>query len=116
MTKDSKPNFEISGELRQLAQRNVEQARKAVEDFIAAGRKAVATMEGQRAVAQTSVKNAAHKAMGFAEQNIAISFEFANKLVHAKDVMDIVQIQTDFVKTQTEALREQAKELGQTVA
>jgi hypothetical protein len=36
--------------------------------------------------------------MGFAEQNIAVSFEFAKKLVNAKDVMDIVQIQTDFVK------------------
>ncbi|MGD0673740.1 MAG: phasin family protein [Candidatus Binatus sp.] len=44
----------------------------------------------------------------------AVSFEFAKKLVNAKDVMDMVQIQTDFVKAQTAALREQAKELGQT--
>src|SRR5580700_8077054 len=105
MTKDSIPNFEISSEMRQLAQQSVEHARKAIVDFIAVGRKAAATMEGQR--------HAADKAMGFAEQNIAVSFEFAKKLVNAKDVMDIVQIQTDFVKAQTAALREQAKELGQ---
>jgi hypothetical protein len=48
MTKDSIPNFEISSEMRHLAQQSVEHARKAIVDFIAVGRKAAATMEGQR--------------------------------------------------------------------
>ena len=54
--------------------------------------------------------------MKFAEQNVAISFQFAQKLVHAKDVAEFVQIQNDFVKVQTAALREQAKELERSAA
>ena len=116
MNKELPPNFEISNELRKLAQQSVEQARKAVEDFIAAGHKAAAAMEGQTAVVQASAKSAAGRAMKFAEQNVAISFQFAQKLVHAKDVAEFVQIQNDFVKVQTAALREQAKELERSAA
>lgn len=110
MTESSIKGFEISSETRQLAQQSVERAQKHVVDFIAAGRKAaVATLEGQGAVAQASVMRATDTAMKFAEENIAVSFEFAKKLVDAKNVMDMAQIQVDFVKTQTAALREQAK-------
>jgi hypothetical protein len=112
MTNDSTPNFEIPHEMRQLVQLSLEQAQKAVNDSIAAGHKVAAAMEGQKAGTQASAKNAARRTMEFAEQNVAISFEFARKLVHAK----IAQIQPDFVKAQTATLREQAKELGQTMA
>jgi hypothetical protein len=116
MTNDSTPNFEIPHEMRQLVQLSLEQAQKAVNDSIAAGHKVAAAMEGQKAGTQASAKNAARRTMEFAEQNVAISFEFARKLVHAKDVTEIAQIQPDFVKAQTATLREQAKELGQTMA
>jgi phasin len=53
------------------------------------------------------------KAMTFAEQNVANSFEFARKLVRAKDVQDILRLHSEFIRAQMEALSSQAKELGE---
>jgi phasin len=114
--KNSTPNFEISAEMRKLAQQSVERARKSVEDFIAAGRKTAAAIEGQGAAAHARTRNAADRAMEFAEHNVATSFEFAQKLIQTKDVTEIVQLQADFVKAQIATLHEQAKELGQAMA
>jgi phasin family protein len=52
--------------------------------------------------------------MAFAEQNVASSFEFAQKLARAKDIEEIMRLQAEFVKTQMQTLSDQAKELGET--
>jgi hypothetical protein len=54
--------------------------------------------------------------MAFAEKNIATSFEFAQKVARAKNIQELTQLQTAFVKAQIPAFAEQAKALGQTVA
>jgi hypothetical protein len=51
--------------------------------------------------------------MTFAEQNVASSFEFAQQVVRAKDVQDVMKLQADYIKRQMQALGEQAKELGE---
>jgi hypothetical protein len=48
----------------------------------------------------------------YVERNVAASFEFSDKLLHAKDFQDIVRIQTEFFQTQLRALTEQNKALG----
>ena len=50
--------------------------------------------------------------MGFAEQNIANSFEFAQKLVRAKDIQEVMALQQEFLKPQMQAMQAQAKDLG----
>jgi phasin family protein len=52
-------------------------------------------------------------AMAFAEQNIANSFEFAQQLLRAKDLQDVLKLQADYVKRQMQAFNEQARELGE---
>ena len=49
--------------------------------------------------------------MAFAEKNVATSFEFAQKVVRAKDIQELMQLQTEFVKTQMPAFVEQARAL-----
>jgi phasin family protein len=56
------------------------------------------------------------RAMNFAERNMAASFEFAQQLVKAKDVQDVIRLQTEYVKAQVQALNEQTKELADTAA
>ena len=116
MLKNPVANFEIPTEMRNLAEQSVEQAKKAFDDFITAAQKAVTAVEGQTAGAKASTKNIGEKAMAFAEKNVATSFEFAQKVVRAKDIQELTQLQTDFVKTQMPAFVEQARALGQTVA
>jgi Phasin protein len=52
----------------------------------------------------------------FAEQNIASSFEFAQQLVRAKDVQDVLKLQADFIKRQMQAPAKQARELGESTS
>jgi hypothetical protein len=55
-------------------------------------------------------------AMGFAERNIASSFEFAQKLLQAKEPKDVMAMHAEYVNTQIAALTDQAKELGKRAA
>jgi phasin len=52
------------------------------------------------------------KLMSYAEQNVAATFDFLEKLSRARDFQDIVRIQTEFVQTQLRSLTEQASEIG----
>jgi phasin len=105
--------FQIPPEMRALAEKSVEQAKQAVEGIISAAQHTVSALEGQAETARKGAKDVGEKAMGFAEQNIASTFDFAQKLVRAKDVQEMLELQATYIKTQMQVLGEQAKELGQ---
>lgn len=105
-------NFEVPTQMRQLAEQSLEQARKAMDGFITQAQKAVTTADTQTVAAQSSAKDIGQKAMGFAEQNIANSFEFAQKLVRAKDMQEVMALQQEYLQSQMKAMSEQAKDLG----
>jgi len=54
--------------------------------------------------------------VGFAERNIASSFEFALKLLQAKDPNDVMALHTEYVNNQIAVFTEQGKELGRRAA
>jgi phasin len=114
MAKEATGSFQVPGELRAFAEQSVEQARKAFDGFMTAAQKAATNLESQASVAQSGAKDVRQKAMSFAEKNVAMSFEFAQKLVHAKDFEEVTRLQTEFVQRQMQALAEQAQELSQT--
>jgi phasin len=116
MAQEKMPKFEIPAEMRQMAEQSVEQARKAFDGFIAAAQQAVSTFEGQTAVAQAGARDVGKKAMTFAEQNVANSFEFAHNLVRAKDIQEILRLHSEFIRAQMEALSNQARELGESAS
>jgi phasin len=107
-------NFDVPTQMRQFAEQSVEQAKKAMDGFITAAQKTAAAMETHTATAHSSAKDVGQKAMSFAEQNIANSFEFAQKLVRAKDMQEVMALQAEFMKAQMQTLSSQAKELGST--
>jgi len=114
MAKDIGQHFEIPAEMRALAEQSIEQARLAFDKFISAAHNAVNTFEGQAKTARAGAKDVSDKAMAYAEENVNNAFAFAEKLVRAKDVGDMMQLQADFVKAQMQTLSEQAKHLGET--
>ena len=105
--------FQIPPEMRALAEKSVEQAKQAVEGFITAAHRTVSSFEGQAETARKGAKDVGGKAMEFAERNITSSFDFAQKLVRAKDVQEMLELQASYIKTQMEVLAEQAKDLSQ---
>jgi phasin len=105
--------FQIPPEMRAIAEKSVEQAKQAVEGFISAAQRTASALEGQAETARKGAKDVGGKAMSFVELNITTSFDFAQKLVRAKDVQEMLELQASYIKTQMQALSEQAKELGQ---
>src|ERR1700732_1364693 len=106
--KDPMSNFEIPNEMRQVAEKSLETARKAFDGFIAAAHTAPVDIERRAAGAREGAKDVGKKAITFAEQNVASSFEFAQKLARAKDAEEIMRLQAEFVKTQMQVLSAQA--------
>lgn len=113
MATESMQHFEVPADMRKFAEQSVEQARKAFDGFISAAHQAVNDMEGRAKAAQAGAKDVGGLAISFAERNVASSFDFAQKLVSAKDVEEIMRLQGDYVKSQIQALNEQAQEIGQ---
>ena len=112
MANDPTWNFDVPTQMRQFAEQSVEQAKKAVDGFLTAAQKTATTLETQANAAQTGVKDVREKVMGFAEENINNSFEFAQKLVRAKDIQEVMALQQEFLKQQMQQMQSQAKDLG----
>ncbi len=116
MTKDGNTNFEIPKEMRAFAEKSVEQAKVAFDSFFAAAQQAVNTAETHATTARTGAKEAGDLAMRFAERNIASSFEFAQRLLRAKDPQEVAALHAEYVKSQVATLTDQAKELSKQAA
>src|SRR3954467_2762700 len=105
-------NFQVPEEMRNMAERSLTQARQALDNFLGAARRTAETMEQTTDKVQTGAKDMAQKTLSAAEQNLRASLDYAERLVRAKDVQEMVQIQSDFARTQTEAMQAQMKEFG----
>jgi phasin len=116
MANQGNKSFEIPTEMRTFAEKSVEQARQAFDSFMTAAQAAANSADKQASGARTGARQLGELAVGFAERNIASSFEFAQKLVRAKDSDEVLALQADYVKGQMAALNEQASELGKRAA
>lgn len=103
-------------EMRAFAEQSVQNAQKAFDQLMSATQRAVSTFEGQATTARSSVLGLHQKVLGFSERNVAAAFEFAQRLLHAKDGEEVVRLHAEFVKAQVQALTEQARELTQHAA
>ena len=98
----------IPSEIIHLAEKNVEQARGAFLGSSALHRR----LQTRRRPPPSSAKDAMAKAMSFAENNVNAAFDLAQKLVRAKDVSEVLALQSEFAKSQMAAMQTQVKELG----
>ncbi|WP_442754993.1 phasin [Methylocystis sp. JAN1] len=105
------PIYQVPNEVRDFAEKSVEQARKAFEGFAGAAQKAL-TSTSDLPIVPPGAKDVGAKAFSFAEANVNAAFDLAQKLVKAKDPQEVFQLQAEYVKSQLAAVQEQAKELG----
>jgi phasin len=108
----NEPIYQIPNEVRDFAEKSVEQARKAFEGFAGAAQKAIGSVETTTSTFQTGAKDVTVKAFGYAEANVNAAFDLASKLLRAKDPQEVLQLQAEYVKSQVESIQTQAKELG----
>jgi phasin len=108
--------FEIPTEMRTVAEQSVEQAKTAFDTFMTAAQRTVSSWEGQVSNAQGNAKNVTGRALSFAEQNVTASFDYAQKLVRARDVNEVMRLHAEYLQQQMQALQRQAQELGNSAA
>lgn len=116
MTKDPFEPFQIPNEMRTFAEQSVAQARKAFDGFLQAANQAVGQMQGRAQAAHSGASEIAQKSMTYAEQNVASTFDFAQKLMQAKDPKEVMGLQSEYLSRQMKALSTQVQDLGQSAA
>jgi len=101
----SEPKFEVPAELRNLAQRSIEQTEKAFDMFFEAASKSMAPFNHPGA-------EISRKALSLTEQNMRFAFDTARKLAQATDLREAMQIQSEFLKSQITNAGEQVKQIA----
>jgi hypothetical protein len=108
-----KPSFEIPPELRDFAEKNVEQARAAYDQFMDFMTKAMGAWTNQSgADTMTGFKAVQEKAVAFAKENAERSFALASDLARAKDVQEVLTLQGRYAQTQIQTFGIQAQQLA----
>lgn len=116
MDQNGRDGFEIPKDLRSMAEASFEQARKAFETFLNNAQQTASSIEDRNATVRSSAKDISGKAISFAEKNVASSLDYAQKLLHAKDLSEVMRLHSEYVQTQIRVLAEQASEMGQVVS
>jgi phasin len=109
----SDDRFEIPKEMRSMAEASFDQARKAFEHFLASAQHATSAIEDKGATVRAGAKDVSAKAISFAEKNVAASLDYAEQVLHAKDLGEVMRVHSTYVQAQMKALAEQASEMGQ---
>lgn len=108
-----KQAFEIPQQMRELAEKNIEQARMAYGQFMDAMTQAMTAWLSAPSDAVTSgFKAVQERAIQFAKENAEGGFALADDLTKAQDLQDVLRLQGSFVQKQMGSYAKQAQELG----
>lgn len=111
-----KPTLEIPDAVREMAERNVEQARSAYGQFMSMARQAQDMVAQSSSVMAENAREVQERAFRYAQDNVDASFNFAADLAKARDLKEYMEIQTRFAQAQMKTYAEQAQELAKLMA
>jgi phasin len=116
MSDEGRDHFEIPKDMRSMAEASFDQARKAFEKFLSSAQATAGTIEERGATVRAGAKDIGAKAIAYAEKNVQASLDYAESLLHAKDLSEIMKLHSEYVQSQMRSLAEQASEMGQIVS
>jgi phasin len=116
MSEEGRDRFEIPKDMRSVAEASFEQARKAFDKFVASAQATAGSIEERGATVRAGAREVGAKAISYAEKNVQASLDYAQSLLHAKDLAEIMKLHGEYVQAQMRALAEQASEMGQIVS
>jgi phasin len=116
MSENERDRFEIPKEMRSMAEASLDQARKTFEKFLSNAQQTAGSIEERGATVRAGAKDISSKAISYAEKNVQASLDYAQSLLHAKDLTEVMRLHSDYVQAQMRALAEQAGEMGQIVS
>jgi len=107
MAKRDDPTSAVREAAERTTEATLEKAHEATENYLSWVQK---TMAGS----PWGNTDFSKKLVEYTNQNVNATFEFVQKLGHAKDFQDVVRLQTEFVEAQLGSFNEQAKNLSET--
>ena len=94
--------------MREMMEQSLTQSRTVFEEFLATARKAVNDIDQQACEIR-------ERSMSLAGETLSNTFNFAHKVVRVREPPELVQLQSEFISRQAQALADQSKELGQSI-
>jgi phasin len=116
MSDEGQSPFEIPKEMRSMAEASFDQARKAFEKLLANAHQTAGSLEEKGATVRAGAKDISSKAFSYAEKNVQASLDYAQSLLQAKDLTEVMRLHSEYVQSQMRSLAEQAAEMGRTVS
>ena len=116
MSEEGRDSFEIPKEMRSMAEASFDQARKTFEKFLTSAQATAGSLEEHGATVRAGAKDISSKAIAYAEKNVQASLDYAQQLLHAKDLAEVMRLHSEYVQNQVRSLAEQASEMGQLVS
>ena len=115
MNDDGRDRFEIPKEMRSMAEASFGQARQAFEKFLSSAHQTAGSIEERGATVRAGAKEISSTAISYAERNVQASLDYAQSLLQAKDLTEVMRLHSEFIQSQMRSLAEQASEMGQMV-
>lgn len=116
MSDDERDPFAIPKDMRAMAEASFDQARKAFDKFMESARSTAGSIEERRDSVRAGAREIGSKAVTYAEKNVQASLDYAQSLLKAKDLPEVMKLHSEYVQSQMRSLAEQASEMGQIVS
>jgi hypothetical protein len=101
----TEPKLEVPAELRELAEKTIDQAERAFGLFFDAARRSTST-------APTPVQELSKLVLAFSEESITTSFEYARKLALTSSLQEAANLQAELVLRQIGGAQRHIRELA----
>ena len=108
MTEQQQFKLEVPAQIKEVAEKTIDQAERGFRAFIEAANKSVSMIPNP-------TTDMSLKALSLTEQNMKAAFDHAKKLLQANDLQEAMRLQAEFLKAQYETATEQLKEMGDSV-
>jgi hypothetical protein len=87
------------------AEASLEQARKTFEKFLDSAKETAGSLAERNETMRAGAKDISAKAIAYAETNVQVSLDYAEKLLHAKDLPEMMRLHAEYVQAQMRARR-----------
>ena len=102
---DPKMMMEVPAQIREMGLNSVSQAEAAMSSFMEAASRSVNAVP-------SPMGDVAKQALALSEKNLKASFDHARQLMQAKDIGEVMRLQTAFVRAQFGQATEQFNQLS----
>ena len=102
------PNAERAMQVANYGMDSMRESKALFEGILTTTRKTAENIDQQ-------AREIRERSMSLAAETLSNTFDFAHKIVHAREPQELLQLQNEFISRQAQAVAEQSKDLGQSI-